>query len=141
MIQTKKSFRFQCTECGHCCTGSSRTHYIEVRPEEKEAIRKYLGISDRWFQRRYLTPVTEDMEGLRIDAVGNCAFLDKDKRCRVYAVRPLQCKSYPFWPEIISSDRSWKKEQKFCEGINRGQSISRRRVQQWLRLLEDEDWL
>lgn len=139
MSKIRQSYRFQCTGCGHCCTGTPETHYIEVRPDEKEAIRVHLGISHQWFHRRYMVNVAEGVEGVRIDPNGNCAFLDKNRRCRVYPVRPVQCQSYPFWPEILVSTKAWNKEKKHCEGINRGKPVPKRRIRQWLQLLEEVD--
>lgn len=40
--------------------------------------------------------------------------------CSVYPVRPAQCRTYPFWPEIISSPTAWEKEAAFCPGMNKG---------------------
>jgi hypothetical protein len=44
-------------------------------------------------------------------------------RCRVYAVRPLQCRTYPFWPELVQNSRSWQREARRCEGIGNGPLI------------------
>ncbi|MFT6398517.1 MAG: Fe-S-cluster containining protein [Bradymonadia bacterium] len=41
-----------------------------------------------------------------------------DGKCSVHEFKPLQCKTYPFWPEVLHSPRSWKAEQKYCEGIS-----------------------
>ena len=46
-----------------------------------------------------------------------CPFLDEGK-CTVHAIRPEQCRTYPFWPEILTSPRDWKAESKYCEGIS-----------------------
>ena len=29
------------------------------------------------------------------------------RACTVYPVRPLQCRTWPFWPENLSSKQSW----------------------------------
>lgn len=37
---------------------------------------------------------------------------------QIYGARPLQCQTYPWWPELMS-DRSWVAEAgAVCEGIN-----------------------
>ena len=41
-------------------------------------------------------------------------------RCVVHAVKPRQCKTYPFWPEILESEQTWKAEGKECPGIGIG---------------------
>lgn len=44
--------------------------------------------------------------------------------CGAYAARPRQCRGYPFWPELIRSERAWRREAAFCPGINRGRLFS-----------------
>ena len=114
----KAKLRFECTGCGTCCTGDA-SRYVAAGPLEQEKIRKFLNISRAWFRRRYLTRVDANTEGLRI-AHGQCVFLDDQRRCRIYSVRPVQCRTYPWWPEVVNSNTSWHAEARRCEGINRG---------------------
>lgn len=44
--------------------------------------------------------------------------------CAVYAARPMQCVTYPFWPEVIRSRRSWEREARLCPGIGQGRLFS-----------------
>ena len=38
----------------------------------------------------------------------DCYFLDcGTKRCKIYKVRPLQCRMFPFWPSMLSDKRVW----------------------------------
>ena len=113
--------RFECTGCGVCCTGDA-SRYVEAGPQEQESIRHFLNISRAWFRRRYLTRVDETTEGLRL-AHGQCVFLDDNRRCRIYSVRPAQCRTYPWWPEVVASPASWRAESRRCEGINRGTAV------------------
>lgn len=39
------------------------------------------------------------------------------KSCSIYSVRPAQCRTYPFWPEIVQSPHHWAAESARCEGI------------------------
>jgi uncharacterized protein len=117
----RKPLRFACTGCGACCTGDA-SRYVEAGPVEQEKIRAFLDISRAWFRRRYLTPVDETTDGLRI-AHGRCVFLSDHGRCRIYPVRPMQCRTYPWWPEVVESDASWRHEARRCEGINRGARV------------------
>ena len=124
----RKQLRFACTGCGACCTGTA-DDYVVVDPSEQEKIRVYLGISRRWFRRRYVVDVDEQTEGLGGGADGNCVFLDDNMRCRVYPVRPRQCRTYPFWPEIVRSERTWRREARRCEGIGCGATIPLKRIE------------
>jgi spermidine synthase len=48
---------------------------------------------------------------------GACVFL-KGRLCSVYEARPTQCRTYPFWPEVMSP-LGWLRESARCEGIGR----------------------
>jgi hypothetical protein len=113
--------RFECTGCGHCCTGNPREYWVEVNHTEQQRIAGHLGISLRWLRRRYLVREV-DGDGISMRG-GRCVFLD-GKRCRIYPVRPQQCRSYPYWPELLRSKHAWQAEAKRCEGIGRGAVIS-----------------
>ncbi len=47
----------------------------------------------------------------------NCIFLKDSKLCTIYPVRPVQCSTYPWWPELLT-DAAWHDEATRCEGIN-----------------------
>jgi Fe-S-cluster containining protein len=111
--------RFECTGCGACCTGSA-DHYVETSAAERAAIRGFLDLSPGWFRRRYLVRVDADTTGIRLEHNGRCPFLGVDNRCRIYAVRPRQCRTYPWWPELVEKKRDWTEEAQRCEGMNRG---------------------
>lgn len=125
-------FRFACSGCGRCCYGGP-DHYIEATAAEQQRIREYLGLSPAWFRRRYIVKVDKDLEGLRIDSSGHCSFLGDDNRCRIYSVRPAQCRHYPFWPELVSDRKAWQAEARRCEGIGRGKAIPLARVRALLK--------
>ena len=95
--------KFECTGCGRCCFGDADS-YIQVSDAEAEGIRVQLGVSRAWFRRRYLVRLEDGLgQGVRIDPDGRCSLLGSDMRCRVYAQRPRQCRTYPFWPEVVAS--------------------------------------
>lgn len=120
MYYEQQALKFECTGCGNCCTGRG-DYYVETSPAEQRRIQKFLGISWRWFQRRYLHRYDDGVESLAWDhGRQRCVFLDAEYRCRIYSVRPTQCRTYPFWPEVVDRQKTWKAEVKRCEGIGRG---------------------
>lgn len=123
--------RFECTGCGGCCTGRGQ-HFIEAARDEQRAIQRHIGVSWRWFRRRYVTRYQDGTEGLRWEK-DRCVFLDDARRCRVYPVRPKQCRDYPFWPEL-ARDAAWRTEARRCEGIGRGAVISLGEFERGLRV-------
>lgn len=118
----KQPVRFSCTQCGKCClTGGD--YYVYLTAAESEVIRNRLQLSRSWFHRRYLGRLEAGERVLASGKDARCIFLDDSGQCRVYSVRPLQCRTYPFWPELTGSARAWNSEARRCEGINRGAVI------------------
>lgn len=105
---------FGCTGCGACCTGSPG--YIWVNEEEILAISNHLGLSVQEFGRKYLRKVNGRFSLTERRVSYDCIFL-KEKKCTIYEVRPLQCRTYPWWPEMLSSEEEWLKGAHTCEGI------------------------
>ena len=117
-IQNKwyhEGLRFKCTECGQCCTGSPG--YIWVTLEEIEAIAAHLNISLEEFSIRYLRKVGEKWSLQEYPKTWDCVFL-KDKKCSIYSVRPIQCRTFPWWPSQLQSPEAWHQASQHCEGIH-----------------------
>ncbi|HKK06350.1 MAG TPA: YkgJ family cysteine cluster protein [Gammaproteobacteria bacterium] len=125
--------RFECTACGACCFGG-RGAYVALSGAEADAIRRHLGLSTAWFRRRYLVSLANGRLGLRLDEDGWCSLLDAEGRCRAYAARPGQCRSYPFWPEVVATANTWRAEAARCEGIGRGAVVPLGRIEAMLKL-------
>jgi hypothetical protein len=59
---------------------------------------------------------------LRERANGDCTFLDpQTRRCTIYAARPRQCRTWPFWQSNLSSPEAWREVQQVCPGAGRGE--------------------
>jgi Fe-S-cluster containining protein len=67
-----------------------------------------------------------------IETQGNdCVFWSGG--CTVYEYRPLQCRTYPFWPAIVGSQADWDRESLECPGMNQGEGYSARSIKAFLR--------
>lgn len=111
----KEGLRFQCTQCGQCCTGAPG--YVWLEKADIEKLQKRLQISQKDFYKKYTRLVSGKYSLLEDPTSYDCIFL-KDKKCSVYEDRPSQCKKFPFWKSILSSKKSWEKASQICEGIN-----------------------
>lgn len=59
---------------------------------------------------------------LGIFVIQDCIFL-KNKECSVNNSKPLQCQTYPFWPELMDSE-AWEAERvETCEGFDHPDAI------------------
>ena len=135
-LYERQTLCFSCTRCGSCCKFSG-DYYVYMSEQEAERIRNYLQLSHGWFRRRYLARL-EDGELVAAAGDGDrCIFLDAAGQCRVYTVRPVQCRTYPFWPEVAGSARAWRREARRCEGINRGAVVPVGKIRRLLRACRD----
>lgn len=107
--------RFKCTGCGQCCTGAPG--YVWVTDEEIAAMAEHLNITIAEFQRQYIRQVGERQSLLEHSRTYDCVFL-KDKKCQIYATRPKQCRTFPWWQHNLQSEAQWNEAAKYCEGIN-----------------------
>lgn len=110
----KDGLRFSCTGCGKCCTGSPG--YVWVNEKEIEEMASFLEISVKDFMKRYIRRVGSRFSLVELKPNHDCVFL-KDKKCGVYGARPTQCRTFPWWPQNLSSPNAWKEAARSCEGI------------------------
>jgi Fe-S-cluster containining protein len=127
----RQPLRFDCTRCGRCCMAGG-DYYVFLSEHEAEGIRNYLRLSRSWFRRRYLRRLPDGDLVASWHSDGRCVFLDVRGECGIYPVRPVQCRTYPFWPEIVVRRRDWRRESRRCEGINRGEKVPVTRIRELL---------
>ena len=114
----KDGLKFECTQCGNCCTGAPGVVWLSE--EELEAIADYLGKSTGEVQLLH-TRLFGHRLSLTEFANGDCTFFDpKSRRCTIYPVRPRQCRSWPFWNSNLQSPETWKATQRECPGAGKG---------------------
>lgn len=112
--------RFECTQCGNCCSGPPGYVWVTLARVRKMA--EFLGLSEKEFAGRYVRRV-----GLRLSLKelpdGDCVFLERaggKTLCRVYPVRPVQCRTWPFWSSNLRTPRDWERTAEVCPGCNQG---------------------
>ncbi|MDP6539506.1 MAG: YkgJ family cysteine cluster protein [Planctomycetota bacterium] len=128
--------RFSCTSCGNCCRTHGEHAYIYLAEADVRAIARHLGLS----RARFLTEHCDLEEGWVVlrTTEPDCPFLDHDRRCSIYAVRPRQCASWPFWEENLDRARWEGVVREVCPGIGRGPLHSAAEVERLAR--ETEEW-
>ncbi len=121
-------FRFECTQCGQCC---SRPGVVMMTPVELVKIANSLSVTIEYIQQMCL-----EFDGqhwlLEVPEDSHCPFL-LNNRCSVHSVKPEQCRTYPFWEEIVETDASWDAEAAFCPGIGHGKSYSLKQIRELVR--------
>jgi Fe-S-cluster containining protein len=112
---------FSCTRCGACCTGAPG--FVWVNVDEIAWIAAFRGETFDAFSSAHVRRVGSRYS-LKEQPGGDCIFWDKQAGCTVYAARPAQCQSWPFWPENIETRASWKYVTVICPGSGRGRWFS-----------------
>ncbi len=108
--------RFDCTSCGRCCR---RTGVVAFLDDDVTRAASHLGLTEDAFRAKHL----EHQDGhwfVDVYVEHPCHFLSTEGLCTIHEAKPLQCSSYPFWPELFEEMNAWDAEQTYCEGINQG---------------------
>ena len=117
----EEGLAFSCTQCGNCCTGAPG--YVWVDSETVSAIADHLGVSTGEIRLLHTRPVGERVS-LNEYANGDCTFLDpQTRRCRIYPVRPVQCRTWPFWRSNLESRETWRETARICPGLGAGEMV------------------
>lgn len=118
-----KGLCFECQkDCSGCCGGSPG--YVFINAEDVERLAGKLNISQDDFILNYTKSVGDRLSLLDLEHDNwNCVML-KNGRCTVYNERPMQCRTYPFWPQNLSSEAVWEEEKSHCPGIGKGHRFS-----------------
>jgi Fe-S-cluster containining protein len=113
-----KGLRFECTQCGNCCTGDAG--FVWVTEEEIAAMAELLGMAVEEFEWDCVRPVRKS-KSLREFPNGDCILFDsKTRYCTVYSARPRQCRTWPFWDDNVENPKSWAETCEVCPGSNHG---------------------
>lgn len=114
--------RFECTQCGDCCTGAPG--YVWINNEEITALAATLGMKVHEFEASYVRRVGSRKSLIEL-ANGDCILFDaKTRKCKVYNGRPRQCRTWPFWDSNIATPSAWKKTCAVCPGSGQGKVYS-----------------
>jgi uncharacterized protein len=123
----KDGLRFECTQCGDCCTGAPG--YVWVTKPEIEALAAQVGLTSDEFEERYVRKVGV-RKSLREFSNGDCVFFDNVKRgCTVYEARPIQCRTWPFWDSNLKTASAWQQTCEACPGSGQGKLFSLQQIE------------
>jgi len=112
---------FDCSQCGNCCSGPPG--YVWVTREDMARIARFLGHPEERLNKEYVRRVGLRFS-LREKTGGDCVFLTRQNGragCSIYPVRPMQCRTWPFWNSNLKSPDAWNEAHRLtCPGMNRG---------------------
>lgn len=145
-----EGLKFTCSQCGNCCTGAPG--YVWISEEEIARLAKHLKLTPDVVVERYCRRIAGRFslqERRSPEGLYDCVFLKETrigkgrnaqvKRvCTIYDVRPLQCRTWPFWSGNLADKDAWDAAGKRCHGINAGaRTFTREQIEA---LRDAEDW-
>ncbi len=111
--------RFACQPgCTRCCDTQG---FVYITENDLLRIARHLGLTAEAFEQRYVIRYRRILR-LRKPAGSQCHFLT-GSGCSVHDVKPVQCRTYPFWPELVEDQAAWNEEAGRCPGIHKGELI------------------
>lgn len=134
--------QFTCSKCGNCCSGPAG--FVWITSEEIVGLAKYLGLTPEETVDRYCHKVggqfslrekpsttgQHDCVFLREKPAAKSASVTHSTRvCSIYSVRPLQCRTWPFWSGNLESKKTWDAAAVRCHGMNRGRHFTAEEIE------------
>ena len=130
----REGVRFQCQGSGKCCTSHGEFGYVFMTLEDRKRMAKVLNMRVGEFTKKHCEKTGGIYHLIEVKGQPDCKFLE-GTRCGVYEGRPTQCRTWPFWPEVMEA-KSWKKDVvDFCPGVGKGPLIPAEEIE---RILADQ---
>jgi uncharacterized protein len=111
--------RFTCVSgCTNCC---NQRGYVYLTEKDLLAAAAYVRMTPEAFEAKFVYR-TRHFLRLRKPRASQCHFL-LDNGCSIHPAKPTQCRTFPFWPDLVESQRKWTATAKYCPGIGQGPLI------------------
>lgn len=139
----REGLTFGCTGCGRCCQNEG---VVWLDTDEFAELCDSLQLTHEQVLDTYTDEIMSGWVKLKNKPGPNaaldsdrCIFLDDDgRKCTIYESRPVQCRTYPYWPKLLFNSSSfdaqavapddapvgpyWSAKNGGCEGINHANS-------------------
>ena len=145
--------QFTCSQCGNCCTGGPG--FVWISKDEIVRLAAHLKLTPEQTVEKYTRKINGEfsLKERRNNGSYDCIFLKEEKAtraagddetivytkryCSIYEVRPLQCRTWPFWPENLASKKAWEMSGRKCHGMSTGRKFT---LQQIHAIRDAADW-
>ena len=111
--------RFTCQPgCTACCDQSG---FVYLTEDDIVRAAKFTRMTPAAFEKRYVYRTRHERR-FRKPRDRQCPFLESNG-CAIHPAKPTQCRTFPFWPELVESRAEWNKTGRWCPGIGKGPLI------------------
>jgi len=118
-------------DCVSGCTQCCGDGFVLLTKEDVEQLAKATGHSEPEFREQYVGQ-SEGRYLLKMQENRRCPFV-VNEGCLVYGARPVQCRTFPMWPEYVRDLERWKMAAARCPGVGKGRLHTRAEVEQNMR--------
>ena len=113
------SVRFTCQRgCVNCCNMEG---FVYLTESDLRRAAAFTGLSARAFESKYVYRTAHQLR-FRKPRDKQCPFL-LGHGCSIHPAKPTQCRTFPFWPELLQRKAEWNRTAKYCPGIGKGPLI------------------
>lgn len=113
------TLRFACQPgCTRCCEVKG---YVYLTEDDIVRAAEFLNMTPGAFEAKYVIRYRHLLR-FRKPRGAQCHFL-RDGGCGIHPVKPVQCRLYPFWPELVENHPAWIREKRECPGIGKGDLV------------------
>jgi uncharacterized protein len=110
--------RFTCQPgCVRCC---EQKGFVYLTEQDLLRTAAYLGLTPKAFEKKYVYRTRHTLR-FRKPRDRQCPFLLGG--CTIHPVKPVQCRLFPYWPELVEEAAAWNATAQWCPGIGQGPLI------------------
>jgi Fe-S-cluster containining protein len=127
-----EGLRFSCIRCSACCRYDPG--YVFLSRNDLEALSAEQGLAPAEFIAFYCRWVPErgEISQLSLKERSNYDCIFWKDGCTVYEKRPLRCRTFPFWIDVMQSPSAWEALAQTCPGMGKGTLHSREDIESCL---------
>jgi len=142
----KNGLRFSCKNCSNCCRYESGYVFLSENDVMRAAAvlkmncKEFCSVFCRWIS----SINGKEQLSLREKSNFDCILWDSNAGkkneggCSVYEARPMQCRTFPFWPNMLDSGEIWENASKDCPGIGQGNYYSLDFINKSMMMMKNE---
>jgi Fe-S-cluster containining protein len=127
--------RFVCQPgCTNCC---DQRGYVYLTEADLLRAAAFVNLTPEDFERRYVYR-TRHLLRLRKPPRSQCHFLEHGG-CGIHPAKPTQCRTFPFWPDLLASVEAWSETARYCPGMGQGDFVPLEEVERSLKEMGEAD--
>ncbi len=115
------AWRFQCQRCGRCCHTRGDAGFVLLTAADQRRLARHFRMTPAAFRAAYTDTLGEAVH-LKEEAGRTACILLAEGGCSAYRARPLQCRTWPFWPEHLEPGAFEREVASFCPGAGKGRA-------------------